>query len=236
MEDRYVCLQRFFTACDELVTGSYLNAEQKITEALKAIAMSRDLVELFTAATEGYDFPTAKRTLLRPVQGGTKLVARIPADRHEVLAYVFCLLVELDAGQMRLNDFLLRYFYVDGSYTASYSIFADRVIRPFRDIVRDCFPDMGQSGRMAALHQKREEIFGEISEKLLQERARIASLALLKAVSSEGDAILDAAGKAAERRESGELTALLMGYRYFLRYIQGECAESEKLFSLIEGL
>lgn len=235
MEERYVRLQSFFNACDELVTGSYLDAEKRITEALKAIASSKELVELFTAVTDGYDFPAAKRRLLTAAQG-SRVVARLPADRHEVLAYVFCLLVELDAGEMHLNDFLLRYFYVDGSFTASYSVFADRVIRPFRDIVRDCFPDLSRSGRLNAMNRQREELFGGIAEKLLEERARIAALALLKAESGAGEVLLDAAGKAAERREAGELKAFLIGYRYFLRYIHGECEQSEKLLALIDAL
>ena len=236
MEEKYARLQRFFNACDELVSGSYMNAEPKISEVLKSVAASRELLELFTAMTEGYDFPAAKSLYLRASGSGTKLAARLPADRHEVLAYVFCLLVELDAGEIKFSDFLLRYFYVDGSYTASYSVFSERLIRPFRDIVRDFFPETERSGAVASMQRKRDELFGQISEALMQERARISALPLLKEDSAAGDAILSAAGNAAERRDGVGLSALLTGYNYFLRYIDGECDESKALYELLASL
>ena len=74
--------------------------------------------------------------------------AYLPAERQDVLAFVFCLFVEIDAGTMHMNDLLLRYFYVDGSYTASYSVFSGRMIKPFRDIVRECFPECGKHGQL----------------------------------------------------------------------------------------
>ncbi len=236
MEDQFEQLQRFFNACDEIVKGSYLQAESRIAEVLRSIAACPALVKLFTAVTDGYDFPAAKNAYLRAPKGRLGVAALLPAERSEVLAYVFCLLVELDAGSIRFNDFLLRYFHTDGSYTGSYTVFADRVVRPFRDIVRDCFPDFSPSGKATLLRKKRDELLGALSERLQEERARIASLDLNETDAAGGDAILSAACEAANRRDARELTALLTGYRYFLRNVRAEGISTAAIFDLAAQL
>lgn len=230
MEDQFAQLQRFFVSCDEIVRGSYMQAEPHIAETLRAIADCPALVKLFTVVTEGYDFPAAKAAYLRTPKSGAGIAALLPAERSEVLAYVFCLLVELDAGTMKFNEFLLRYFHVDGSYTASYTVFAERIIRPFRDIVRDCFPEFSRTGRAALRRKKQEEIFGEIEEKLGEERARISVLNLSEEDAAGGDVLIQAAAAAAGRRDAQELLAVLTGYRYFLLCIRGESEASAEIF------
>ena len=233
MEERTEKIRRFIGVCDELVAGSYMEAEKKISEALKAVADSRDLRELFTAVTEKFDYPAAKSACLRgSFAEGERGMAYLPSERTQLLAFVFCLLVEIDAGTIRLNEFLQRYFYRDGSYTASYTLFSDRVIRPFRDIVRNCFPDCGKSGEAAIRRRKREELFGEIAEHAAEERARIAGLALAEEDGAAGDAVLAATIAASGRRDAMEVAALLAGYRYFLRAVNGEDASADALFSL----
>lgn len=138
-------IQRFVEACDELIDAKFAVAGEKIKEVLKAIAASEDLQNLFTAVTTRFDYPAAKRAYLKfPAEKGTSPgAAFLPKERSDILAFVFCLLVEFDGGSMQLNDFLLRYFYEDGSYTASFTQFVSRMIKPFRDIICDCFPDTG---------------------------------------------------------------------------------------------
>ena len=150
MEENIVKIKRFITACDELIAGSYRDAEEKISEVLKCLAASEDLTGLFSAVTEEFDYAASKSYYLRETseRRGT---AYLPTGRVDALAFVFCLLAEIDAGAMRFNDFLLRYFYVDGSYTASFSLFADRIMRPFRDIVKEAYPACAQYVSMPAM-------------------------------------------------------------------------------------
>lgn len=143
MQDKIFRIQRFIDACDALIEAKFILAGAKIKEVLRALAASPDLQNLFKAVTTGFDYPAAKRAYLKfPAESGsTHGAAYLPAERTEILAFVFCLLAEFDGGSMQLNDFLLRYFYEDGSYTASYAHFAERMLRPFRNIVCDCYPD-----------------------------------------------------------------------------------------------
>ena len=40
MEEKNAKLQRFFTACDDLITGKYILADTKIGELLRSVATS----------------------------------------------------------------------------------------------------------------------------------------------------------------------------------------------------
>ncbi len=238
MEDNRVKLQRFFTACDELITGKFILADTKIGELLRAIATSEDLRGLFTAVTQGFDYPATKAACLKqPGEGGryTRGEAYLPKERSEILAFVFCLLVDFDNGAMKFNDFLLRYFYVDGSYTASYSLFVDRVIRPFRDIVHDCYPD---PARMAPEHRRKQEEnrLEKLAEKISLERTRISALSLSPEDGIAADMILNELYAAVGRGDYSELKALLCGYLYFLRVADCSDENSNEIFRLAGDL
>ena len=233
--DKVEKIGQFLSICDELVAGSYITAEGKISEALREIAGCRELTNLFTAVTDGFDYPAAKRAYLRPRTGtGTagRVGAYLPAERQDILAFVFCLFVEIDAGTMRMNDLLLRYFYVDGSYTASYSVFAGRMIKPFRDIVRECFPECGKRGQIAVQRKRREEALAQFAALLPAEQMRVMGRDLLEEERVAGEEIFSGLSAATSRRDIAEIRALLAGYRYFLRYINAESRESEELFAV----
>lgn len=232
MEDKNRDMQRFFAACDELITGKFIVAEKKIGELLRSVAMSDDLMGLFTAVTKGFDFQAAKRAYLRsPIDSRTRGEAYLPADETELLAFVFCLLVELDKGTLKLGDFLLRYFYEDGSYTASYALFVERVIRPFRDVVRRCFPEAGK-GTFAMFRRKEESILELLAERLMAERTRLSELSLRSGDAFAGETMLAELCVAVDRKEIPEIKALLFGYGYYLNYIKGSSENSDELFRL----
>ena len=219
MEETYEKLRRFLNACDELVEGNYMSAERKISDVLRAIASSDALTQIFSHVTSDFDYIAAKRRYLRAPSGGSvRGEAFLPTARNEILAFVFCLLVEFDGGSMNFSDFLIRYFYEDGSYTASYAHFAGRMIRPFRDIVRDCFPAYGREGTLESesLRKRQGDLLGEISERATVERARIAS-ALGGSDRRAAEIILGEVLSAIGRGDATAVKALLLGYRYLLK-------------------
>lgn len=225
--EKYAQLERFFTAADELITGKFILADTKIGELLKAVAASDELTQLFAAATEGYDYPAAKRAYLCPPDG--RGVARgeayLPDDRGEVLAFVFCLLAEIDAGKLKLGDFLLRYFYEDGSYTASYERFVNKMIKPFRDIVRDCYPMQPAAPRAG---------FAAMESAIARERTRVKNSALAPEDAVAADKMLSAMQSALGRKDLPCLKALLCGYLYFLQMTGFSDENSDALFAAAE--
>lgn len=235
---KFAKIQQFFSACDELIGGTYMLADTNIAEALKAVSKSGELKDLFNTATDGFDFPAAKRAYLKyPAEPGAQHgIAYLPTDRKDILAFVFCLLVELDAGAIKLNDFLLRYFYSDGSYTASYSAFTERMIRPFRDIVRSCFPDYGKKRQLEIAGKRQDLILEALAERVTVERARVSTISLLSEERTASEVILDELSAAVGRKDVNEICAILSGYRYFLKYINAEDSVSAELFALSDEL
>ncbi len=239
MEERYVKIERFLTVCNELIGGKFILADTKIGELLKIVASSNELTDLFSAVTERFDYVEAKNAYLRfpAYKGSAHGAAYLPAERGDLLAFVFCLLVDFDSGTMRLNDFLLRYFYEDGSYTASYAIFVDRMIRPFRDIVSGCFPQLGSKTRQIQEElQKENTILEALSQRVSVERARISELALSQDDSVAADAMLSAIIVVIGRADLDEIRALLCGYSYFLRAVNADAEDCCEMFALAEQL
>lgn len=234
MEEKYIKIERFLSACDELIAGKFILADTKIGDLLKTVASSEELTTLFAAVTDKFDYGTAKRAYLRfpAAPGAAHGAAFLPAERGDVLAFIFCLLVEFDSGTMKLNDFLLRYFYEDGSYTASYALFADRMIRPFRNIVQDCFPEAGKHGEFLRRREKEDGVITALSEKISLEREKISRLSAPKEDKAAGEMILSELYAATGREDAGEIRALLCGYLYFLRAVGAQDANSTALFDL----
>ena len=238
MDLKFEKIQQFINACDELIGGSYMLADTNIAEVLKAISKSGELRDLFNTATDGFDFPAAKRAYLRyPAEEGAQHgIAYLPSERKDILAFVFCVLVELDAGALKLNDFLLRYFYSDGSYTASFSVFTERMIRPFRDIVRSCFHVYERKSQTSAVNKRQDAALEALSERVTVERARIAQIPLLGEERAASEVILGELAAAVGRKDVNETCAILAAYRYFLRYINAENSACADLFTLSDEL
>lgn len=139
MDESIEKIRRFLDACDGLLSCTYREAEIGISQVLRCLAESDDLKGLFAAVTEEFDYAKNRSFYLRDLANG-RGAAYLPSSRVDALAFVFCLFAEIDSGVVKFNDFLLRYFYVDGSNTASYALFSERIVRPFRDIVREAYP------------------------------------------------------------------------------------------------
>ena len=216
-------LNRFFQACDKLMNEKYMVADTRIEEVLRSIAECRALTDLFSAATERFDYPAAKKMYLRfpasPTSSHGK--AFLPKDRGEALAFVFCILVDLDAGRIKFDDFLLRYFYEDGSYTASFALFSDRMLRPFRDIVKECFPNIVAAPEKpeSAVQKARKrsaslEAFASLA---IEERERLKLVPLSSVDALAGEIILSEMIQASGKNNISQVKALVAGYSYFLR-------------------
>ncbi|MCI9504184.1 MAG: hypothetical protein HFE26_02175 [Clostridia bacterium] len=233
MERTHEQIIKFVTACDELISAKYAAAEKRIADVLKAVAGGKELENLFSAVTRNFDYAKAKRSYLRfpAFAGAAHGAAYLPAERGDVLAFVFCLLVEFDAGAMPLGDFLLRYFYVDGSYTASYMQFAERMIVPFRDIVKSCFPESLNRTVGEELREKESEALSAAGEWAEAESSRAAQCDRNVGEKVAAEVMLSQIKTAVGRNDAAAAKALLCGYRYFLLYsgAPSEAAEGAKI-------
>ncbi len=225
MTDRLRAIENFLDACSALADGKYSGSEGKISAILAAIAQSPDLTELFTAVTQDFDYVSVKRHFFRKPVSGTRAPAYLPAERSDLLAFVFCLFAEIDNGTLPFSGMLLDYFYVDGSYTASFNLFCERVVRPFRDIVADCFPALRTVKRG-------EDDFSKLAMVLPLERTRILALSLRDTDRQAFESLFLGLSAAVENRDGAAVKAILAGYRYFLRFLGAENELSAQIFEI----
>ncbi len=169
MEDNLEKIRRFLDACDSLLSCTYREAEIGISQVLRCLAESEDLKGLFAAVTEEFDYAGTRSFYLRDYPNG-RGEAYLPSSRVDALAFVFCLFAEIDSGVVKFKDFLLHYFYGDGSFTASYALFSERIVRPFRDIIRDAYPAAcaGYSYKRAAAQPAPRPVGGDLREEMSQ--------------------------------------------------------------------
>lgn len=123
----------FLSATDELINSKYILADSKVGAILKAVAQSRMLYETFEYVTYGYDYSAAKSVCF--VDGGVSL----PQKDEDVLAFVFLTLMEIDAGREDVMRILNDYFGGDNGMQNAYAAFADKMLKPFRDIAEKTF-------------------------------------------------------------------------------------------------
>lgn len=129
-------LASFIDACNDTISAKYLLAERKIAVLLSSIANSERLYKLFEQALNGYNRHAEWRRSVVTVGTRSKLV--LPQNQSKLMAFVFCLLMELDSGKRSLRDLLDEYFFHTNP-NEEFTLFCKTVIIPFRDVTEFCF-------------------------------------------------------------------------------------------------
>lgn len=227
----------FLKKCAQLRTSKFIMATTHIKAILKSIANSAALYGLFSEVTANFDYIAAKQKCFvgraDRFYGRSRLI--LPEDAAERLAFTFCLLVEFDRGDLNFNDFLQRYFAVDGSYFSSFHYFCDKVILGMETIIREVFAaelsegeavtsseKEGNGSEDAATRAQRDEKDMDNAEKISAvsilisgEKNYIASLEMSKAEKDDGFVMLDALLNAVREGNAAAADAILRGYEYY---------------------
>ena len=131
-------LELFIERTDELIDGKYILADIKIVNLLKVIASSDTLLALFKNCLTDFDYETAQKKYLVKNQylSAEKGEFVLPPNSRELLAFIFTVLVDIDAKRINLGEFINKYFFVDGSFSSGYDAFVTAMIKPFRNTVK----------------------------------------------------------------------------------------------------
>ena len=136
--DKKEQLNAFISAGEDLILSKYILADVKIANLLKAIAQSETLLALFKNCLTGFDYKSAKKKYLvkSPYLSSDKGEFVLPKNSRELLAFGFYTLMDIDSKNVQLSDFINKYFYEDGSFSAGYSAFVNGMIKPFVGAVK----------------------------------------------------------------------------------------------------
>jgi len=131
-------LDLFLIRAEELISTKYILADVKIINLLKAIASSDALLAIFKNCLSGFNYQEAqKKYFVRSKYiSDNKGEFILPPNSRELLAFVFNILMDLDARRLNLGEFINKYFYVDGSFSAAFDAFINGMIKPFVSAVK----------------------------------------------------------------------------------------------------
>lgn len=131
-------LDSFLARADEFIESKYILADIKIVNLLKSIASSDTLIAIFKNCLDGFDYEkaTAEYLVKSKYLSGDKGEFILPSTSRELLAFIFNLLVDIDAKRIDFSGFIKRYFFEDGSFSAGYSAFINSMIKPFKNSVK----------------------------------------------------------------------------------------------------
>lgn len=213
-------IEGFLQRCDELMRAEFIIADTKIGDLLKSIVSSDLLYGFFREITRGFDYPAAlaRATGYAPY-GDARKKLMLPSDPAEELAFLFCLLADIDSGAIDLSGFLNEFFYAEGGLAESFHAFCGAVVMPLRDGVRGIFSeDRPRAKGELPLEAERRLIYASS----LPDGQKVDALLLLNGLLSD---------KAKEDRQL--FAALLSGYACFTRAFGWE---SENVPALLEAL
>ena len=209
----------FLRRCDEVMQSKFILADTKIGDLLKSIASSDLLYAFFREITRDFDYPGAKEKYMNyGYASSQKRRLLFPSDPSEKLAFIFCLLVDLDNKSIDLSDFLREYFYEDGSVYESYYAFCNQVIKPFKNDVKGIFRGgMPVEGIPAAAKAAKAEEEKDILSVVAEERDAVFSSRLPDEKKVDALIILNALENCGCR--GGAVCGLLCGYAYFAQAV-----------------
>ena len=130
-------LDAFLLRADEFIESKYILADIKIVNLLKSIAASDTIVALFKNCLTDFDYYKAtKKYLVKSSIADGRGEFFLPDSSKELLAFIFNILMDIDAGRIKLADLIDVYFYEDGSMYSGYQAFIKAMIVPFAKTVK----------------------------------------------------------------------------------------------------
>ncbi len=256
MEEVSKEVKNFLEKCEELKKCKFIMAPTKIKDLLKAIVGSRTLYDLFSSVSSGFDYLAAKSRCLVDLSGGYsgRGAVVLPSAARDKLAFIFCLLVEIDRDSINFNRFLQKYFSDDGSFYASYCAFCEQLIEPLESVIRSVFkkelddgeadllpPDV-QSEDVGGLNENQNVPSAQASGMLsviwlliAQEKQYILESAIPADDKETGYKMLTEIYKALKDKNFDVANSLVNGYNYYILYNNAISPGVQTLFENIES-
>lgn len=134
-EEERLNLVDFFNACNEMIEGRFILSDTKVSNILKSVVKSEKLYNLYSSCMQGFRFAQTLDNCVasNPANGG---YFQMPTEEKEIVAFVTCLLLEVDKRNINLQSFVTDNFYSADGYNISYSNFALTILMAYRTAVK----------------------------------------------------------------------------------------------------
>ena len=232
-------INNFLEKCRELEKCKFIMASTKISDLLKAIVSSRQLYDLFMAVMADFDYEAAKASCLNDGRNSYSRRGsfRLPQSEGDKLAFIFCLLADIDGGSINFNAFLQRYFSEDGSFVASYRAFVAAVVMPIKQIVSSVFSEEIKNEEAPSLEDG-ARLSGELaalSVLITREQQFLLSSALPEEDKETGVKMLGDIFCMLKEGRADIANSLVNGYNYYILYNNTISPDIQTLFEAIDA-
>lgn len=128
---------QFMSCCEDMINGKFILADTKIKKILNMVAESEELYRYISECLMDYDFSREyfHASVRNNINGG---VFQVPSEQSKLVAFVFCFLVECDAGRIDFFTFINENFKNENK-NESYKAFAKQLLVPFKEIIASRF-------------------------------------------------------------------------------------------------
>ncbi len=137
-------IKDFVDACNDMIEGRFILSDTKVSNILKCVVKSEIIYGLYSACVKNFKFSAVLQECSASNPNNTGHFV-MPKDPESVVAFVTCLLLEVDKQSINLQKFVSENFYNVDGYNISYNNFALTVLVPYRDAVLEML-NMNEQG------------------------------------------------------------------------------------------
>lgn len=127
-QQKSVEIDDFLIAIDSLISSKYILAERKISDVLLYVAKTSDVYNLIAKCMVNFDFETQWKTAT------SSHFFKLPEFDEDRVAFIFCLLSNIDDKNINFTYFLSEFFSAANSYSA-YELFSKTVLVEFKRLI-----------------------------------------------------------------------------------------------------
>lgn len=135
-EEERLSIMDFYKSCNEMIEGRFILSDTKVANILKCIVKSDILYNLYSSCMKGFKFKSVleRSVAANPANGGYFVMTD---DEKEIVAFVTCLLLEVDKKSINLQAFVTENFFSPDGYNISYNNFALTVLVAYKTAVKN---------------------------------------------------------------------------------------------------
>lgn len=238
-------VKNFLSKCEDLTKSKFILAPYKIAEILRAIAVSPVLVSFFDANLRTFDYLQAQEKYMIPSpENSKKAMLLLPESDAEKIAFIFCILADIDNQTINFNSFLQTFYLAeDGSYTRAFTLFCRQLIRTLQTLIYEelIAPPVDDADKRPTYTaetapSEKDRAFAQFALFTKEEIAFLSIADLTDEERASGVTLLNALLTAAENKNEKEVKSLLIGYHYFLAGTKIKSEKAAEMLRLSEGL
>ena len=125
-------IQPFIDACNAMIRSKFILVDKRIGDLLKSIATTKPVYNAIAEAMINFNWSAVWKVATNKTGD---LV--MPEDSNKLIAFVFCLLKNIDCNKVNINDVLIKYCSNDEDRRSSYVVFCEKTIEPFKQHIID---------------------------------------------------------------------------------------------------